>query len=435
MAKSPSEQTHVSEPKPLNGAQNAAHPASSGFLALLVALVRRELRALWRDPWQLALISYIPLLGILCLWWLFSAGLPRQLPVAIVDQDHSQLSRMLTRQLKANPVTEPRSFTDLPSAVAAMQQAQVYAVVVFPHDMKKDLLTGHKPTIDVRYNSQFLLVGKLLSSQIQLSLGDGLLQVAGLKQLMTGTPKSQVAVNLSPVKSQTTALFNRNNNYIGFLVPPVLVALWQLLSMLVMANSLNRELHLNTAQSEEGISNRLTEHFWPKVLAKILLFTPILMLQGGFILTWLYLYLALPFAGSLALLLFAQLFMLLAVWSLVLFIFVLMRDSARVISFCTALFAPAFAFMGITFPTHEMPQLAQWWRLIMPSSHYIESHVSVVSYGAAWPTVAQQLSSYWGFIGLLPLIYLLAHKLLPMTVKAQAEATEYDAAPLPAKGQ
>lgn len=435
MAKSPSEQTHVSEPKPLNGAQNAAHPASSGFLAQLVALVRRELRALWRDPWQLALISYIPLLGILCLWWLFSAGLPRQLPVAIVDQDHSQLSRMLTRQLKANPVTEPRSFTDLPSAVAAMQQAQVYAVVVFPHEMKKDLLTGHKPTIDVRYNSQFLLVGKLLSSQIQLSLGDGLLQVAGLKQLMTGTPKSQVAVNLSPVKSQTTALFNRNNNYIGFLVPPVLVALWQLLSMLVMANSLNRELHLNAAQSEGGISNRLTEHFWPKVLAKILLFSPILMLQGGFILAWLYLYLALPFAGSLALLLVAQLFMLLAVWSLVLFIFVLMRDSARVISFCTALFAPAFAFMGITFPTHEMPQLAQWWRLIMPSSHYIESHVSVVSYGAAWPTVAQQLSSYWGFIGLLPLIYLLATKLLPMTVKAQAEAAEYDAAPLPAKGQ
>lgn len=431
MAKLPNEQTHLREPKPLNEAQNAAQPASSG----IIALVRRELRALWRDPWQQALISYIPLLGILCLWWLFSAGLPRQLPVAIVDQDHSQLSRMLTRQLKANPVTELRSFTDLPSAVAAMQQAQVYAVVVFPHDMKKDLLTGHKPTIDVRYNSQFLLVGKLLSSQIQLSLGDGLLQVAGLKQLMTGTPKSQVAVNLSPVKSQTTALFNRNNNYIGFLVPPVLVALWQLLSMLVMANSLNRELHLNVAQSEEGISNRLTEHFWPKVLAKILLFTPILMLQGGFILAWLYLYLALPFAGSLALLLFAQLIMLLAVWSLVLFIFVLMRDSARVISFCTALFAPAFAFMGITFPTHEMPQLAQWWRLIMPSSHYIESHVSVVSYGATWSTVAQQLSSYWGFIGLLPLIYLLAIKLLPMTVKAQAEAAVYDAAPLPAKGQ
>ncbi|MCS6097213.1 ABC transporter permease [Shewanella baltica] len=405
-------------------------------MALLIALVRRELSALWRDPWQLALISYIPLIGIFCLWWLFSAGLPRQLPVAIVDQDHSQLSRMLTRQLKANPVTEPQNFTDLAAAVSAMQQAKVYAIVVFPYDMKKDLLTGHKPTIDVRYNSQFLLVGKLLSSQIQLSLGDGLLQVAGLKQLANGTPKSQVAVNLSPIKSQTTALFNRNNNYIGFLVPPVLVALWQLLSMLVMANSLNRELHLAPTIQVNGISNTLTEHFWPKVLAKVALFTPILMLQGGFILAWLYLYLALPMAGSLALLLLAQLVMLLAVWSLVLLIFVVMRDSARVISFCTALFAPAFAFMGITFPTHDMPQLAQWWRLIMPSSHYIESHVSVVSYGAAWPNVASQLSSYWGFICLLPLIYLLSRKLLPITITANTIVTAYDSdAALPAKGQ
>lgn len=405
-------------------------------MALLIALIRRELSALWRDPWQLALISYIPLIGIFCLWWLFSAGLPRQLPVAIVDQDHSQLSRMLTRQLKANPVTEPQNFTDLAAAVSAMQQAKVYAIVVFPYDMKKDLLTGHKPTIDVRYNSQFLLVGKLLSSQIQLSLGDGLLQVAGLKQLANGTPKSQVAVNLSPIKSQTTALFNRNNNYIGFLVPPVLVALWQLLSMLVMANSLNRELHLAPTTQVNGISNTLTEHFWPKVLAKLVLLTPILMLQGGFILAWLYLYLALPMAGSLALLLLAQLVMLLAVWSVVLLIFVVMRDSARVISFCTALFAPAFAFMGITFPTHDMPQLAQWWRLIMPSSHYIESHVSVVSYGAAWPNVASQLSSYWGFICLLPLIYLLSRKLLPITITANTIVTAYDSdAALPAKGQ
>ncbi|MGL4711925.1 MAG: ABC transporter permease [Shewanella sp.] len=395
-------------------------------------LIRREWRALWRDPWQLALISYIPLLSVLCLWWMFSAGLPRQLPVAIVDQDHSQLSRMLTRQLKANPVTDPQSYADLSSAVTAMQQAKVYAIVVFPYEMKKDLLTGHKPTIDVRYNSQFLLVGKLLSSQIQLSLGDGLLHLAGLKQLAHGTPKSQVAVNLTPVKSQTTALFNRNNNYIGFLVPPVLIALWQLFSMLVMANSLNRELHLVPIIQADGISNTLTEHFWPKVFAKVALFTPILMLQGGFILAWLYHYISLPLAGSLLLLLFAQAVMLLAVWLLVLLVFVLMRDSARVISFCTALFAPAFAFMGITFPVHDMPQFAQWWRLIMPSSHYIESHVSVVSYGATWSTVAVQICSYWGFICLIPVIYFLSLTLLPITAKLNA--VDIDTA-MPVKGQ
>ncbi len=374
------------------------------MMTYLLSLMRGEIRALWRSPWQLALVSYIPLLSILCLWWLFSAGLPRQLPVAVVDQDNSQLSRMLIRNLAANPVVSPQGVVDLPSAVTAMKQADVYAIIVLPHALKRDLVTGHSPTIDIRYNSQFLLVGKLLSSQIQLTLGAGLLDVAGEKLLLQGVPSSQVAVNLSPVTSQTTALFNRNNNYVGFLVPPVLVALWQLLAMLTFSNSLSREL------TPQG---RLTagEGIWSRVLAKIAVFTPILLLQGGFILAFLYQYLSLPSAGSLALLVVAQAVMLLAVWLLVLLVFFLMRDSARMVSFGTAMFAPAFAFMGITFPVHEMPMLAQWWRLIMPSSHYIDSHVSVISYGSGWETIAGQLTSYWGFLLLIPLLVLLSRRI------------------------
>jgi ABC-2 type transport system permease protein len=372
--------------------------------------IRRELHALWHSPWQLALVSYIPILSILCLWWLFSAGLPRQLPVAIVDHDNSQLSRMLSRKLAANPVISPQSFVDLSSAVTAMKQAEVYGIIVFPYDLKRDLVTGHSPTIDIRYNSQFLLVGKLLSSQIQLTLGAGLLDVASMKQLLQGVPKSQVAATLSPITSQTTALFNSNNNYVGFLVPPVLVALWQLLSMLIFSNSLTRELTLTgTIKSGDGI--------WLRVWTKIAVFTPILLMHGGFILALLYQYLALPAAGSLALLILAQAVMLAAIWLVVLLIFFIMRDSARIVSFGTAMFAPAFAFMGITFPVHEMPLVAQWWRLIMPSSHYIDSHVSIISYGSNWQTVAIQLSSYWGFLFIIPVLIILSRRVEvePMT--------------------
>lgn len=366
-----------------------------------LVLFRREYRALWRSPWQLALVSYIPILSVLCLWWLFSAGLPRQLPVAVVDLDNSQLSRMLTRKLQANPVVSPVSYVELSSAITAMQEAKVYGIVILPYDLKRDLLTGHSPIIDVRYNSQFLLVGKLVSSQVQLTLGTGLLEVAGAKQLLQGVPKSQVMVNLSPVTSQTTALFNRNNNYVGFLVPPVLIALWQILAMLVFSNSLSAELTAEGRLLSGG-------GIWPRIMAKVALFTPILWLHGAFILAFIYQYLDMPVAGSLGLLLLAQLVMLLAVWLLVLLIFMLMRDSARMVSFGTAMFAPAFAFMGITFPVHEMPLLAQWWRLMMPSSHYIDSHVSIVSYGATWSTLVVQLTSYWGFLFLVPVLWFLS---------------------------
>ena len=372
-------------------------------------LFRQELKALWHSPWQLALISYIPLIGMLALWWLFSAGLPRQLPVAIVDLDNSQISRMLTRQLSANAVIAPRSFANEALAIEAMRQTKAYALVVLPYQLKKDLLTGKQPTVDIRYNSQFLLVGKLLSSQLQLSLAEGLTHIGELNLLLKGANKATVDVSLTPITNQTTALFNRNNNYVGFLVPPVLIALWQLLAMLVFINSLNTEL------IADGEHYHLPRDIWRKVFTKIMIYSPIMLLHGGFILLWLYQYLALPASGSLLVLVLAQAVMLMALWLLVLLIFLLIRNSARSVSFCTALFAPAFAFMGITFPVNDMPMMAQWWRLIMPSSHYIDSHVSVISYGVELKQVLLQFSSYWGFLLLLPLLYLLGRNNIRQT--------------------
>ncbi|WP_119967796.1 ABC transporter permease [Shewanella japonica] len=383
-------------------------------------LLKQELKRLWCSPWQLALVTYIPLISILCLWWLFSAGLPRQLPVAVVDQDNSQLTRTLTRNLAANAVIKPITYTQFADAKAAMTQAEVYAVVVFPHEFKRKLLTGSSPTVDIRYNSQFLLVGKLLSSQLQLSVGAGLMEVAGMKQLLNGANHATVAVNLSPVTSQTTALFNRNNNYVGFLVPPVLIALLQLLAMMVFVNSLNDSL------IRQGEQYLLPAKFWWHVGAKVLFYTPVMLVHGGFILAWLYGVLRLPIAGNLLLLIAAQAMMFLALWTLIILVFLLMREPARSVSFCTALFAPAFAFMGITFPVNDMPELAQWWRLIMPSSHYIDSHVSIISYGAGALQVLQQSISYGYFIIVLALAWglhrVIWNKQIALTTTSQGEA-------------
>ncbi|GIU12270.1 ABC transporter permease [Shewanella sp. MBTL60-007] len=379
----------------------------------MIKVLKREFTALQDDPWQLALISYIPLLSIIGLWLLFSAGLPRQLPVAVVDLDNSQVSRSLARQLQANPVTKPVSYSELSSAEAAMKQGEVYALLVLPYGLNRDLLTSKTPIIDIRYNSQFLLVGKLLSSQLLATMADGLKPLGELKLLAAGVPAERLAVNLSPVSSQTTALFNRNTNYVGFLVPPVLIALLQLLAMMVFANSLNRELRWNTTKQwyELGI--------WKVIAAKVLFYTPLVLLHGSFILALIYLFLDLPIAGSIAVLLLAQIVMLLAVWLIVLTIFFALKDSARVISFCTAMFAPAFAFMGVTFPVHEMPIVAQWWRVIMPTSHYIETHIAVVSYGQGLLASLSQMSGYWGFLLLLIPIALLAKKGLPETEESE----------------
>ena len=49
------------------------------------------------------LLFGLPLLLIVLIWWIFSSGQSRDLPLAVLDLDQSQLSRQLSRTLDASP--------------------------------------------------------------------------------------------------------------------------------------------------------------------------------------------------------------------------------------------------------------------------------------------------------------------------------------------
>ncbi|MGI2259879.1 ABC transporter permease [Shewanella sp. GXUN23E] len=361
----------------------------------------REWRALQKDPWLLALVSYVPLLLALGLWGLFSAAVPRELPVALVDLDNTSLSRALGRQIQASPASTPRSYGSEAQAIDAMQRGEVFGMVIIPNQFSARLQSGKQPTLEIRYNGQFLLVGKLLNSSLQQSLAPALQSLARTSQLAKGVPSVQVGVNISPISFQITPLYNQASNYVAFLMPPLFIALFQIVAMLIFVNALNRELDV-------GSYGRWLEHWGVNLVVKWLVYLPLALLQSAVMMVFLYRYLGLPINGGFAWLILAQAVMLSAVFLWVAAIFFLLQDKARVVSFCTALFAPAFAFMGATFPVHEMPELAKWWRVLMPSSHYIESQVAVVSYGLSGSDIFNELAGYWGFLLLLVPIAALA---------------------------
>ena len=361
----------------------------------MVEPIAREWRALQQDPWLLALISYVPLILALGLWGLFSAAVPRELPVALVDLDNTSLSRALGRQIQASPASLPRSYSSEAQAINAMKRGEVFGMVIIPSQFSARLQSGKQPTLEIRYNGQFLLVGKLLSSNLQQSLAPALQSLARTGQLAKGVPGVQVGVNISPIQFQITPLYNQASNYVAFLMPPLFIALFQIVAMLIFVNALNREL-------DSSHYGHWLEHWGSNLAVKWLVYLPLALLQSAMMMVFLYGYLGLPINGSFGWLMLPQAVMLSAVFLWVAVIFFLLQDKARVVSFCTALFAPAFAFMGATFPVNEMPGLAKWWRLLMPSSHYIESQVAVVSYGLGGIDVLRDLAGYWGFFVAAP---------------------------------
>jgi len=79
-------------------------------------------------------------------------------------------------------------------------------------------------------------------------------------------------------------------------------------------------------------------------------------------------------------------------------------------SFAGAFTAPSFAFMGITFPVDDMSSLAQFWRSLLPISHYIELQVSQMNYGTDWITSIPQLIPMVGYVVPFILMLLLAKR-------------------------
>ena len=348
----------------------------------------REWRYLKKDPWLLSLVSWVPVIMFIFLWYIFSAGLPRDLAIAVVDLDHSQMSRSVIRHYDASPMLQvTQQYDSIHSGQRALKSAEINALVVLPDKMESDTRIGRPPQITVFYNAQFLLTGKLIASAVLQSQSTFNAKISILQAFSQGDIGVQAVGAAIPVSSQITALFNINSNYAQFLVSAIIPALWQILIVVATILALARELRL------QGMTAWLGHHPSTAMLAKLLPYTFIFCLHGVLFLSGMYLVLGWQMNGSWLVLIIAQLFMVIGSQAMALLLFMLARESARTLSLAAAYTAPSFAFMGVTFPATDMTLPARIWRNLLPVSHYIEVQIAQASHAASVFSVLPQMFS------------------------------------------
>ena len=180
--------------------------------------VAREWGRLRADFWDLAMLSWIPLLLCALLWWIFSAGIARDLPVAVIDNDNSSLSRQLTRWLDASPgVQVAAKVASSDAALALLRERSAYGYLVIPPDFEKELLAGRQATVQWLYNAQFSShAGSLLRDvrTVSTTLSAGVEMTARGKKGASGV---QAGAQFEPIRTQLNSLYNENISYEAFL--------------------------------------------------------------------------------------------------------------------------------------------------------------------------------------------------------------------------
>ena len=183
-----------------------------------------------RDKWLLSCLTWIPILLALTIWGVFSAGIARDLPIGIVDMQHSQLSRKLIQSFDASStLSVDYHYVSATDAKNAMIEGDIYAYAVIPPQFDQDILQHRQPQLSVFFNSQYILVAKLINSAVAQTQGYFDAQLQTMANLSKGNITSLAALGQAvPVSTQITALFNRNTNYAQFLVTAIVPAIWQI---------------------------------------------------------------------------------------------------------------------------------------------------------------------------------------------------------------
>lgn len=372
-----------------------------------------QLSIIRRDKWLLSSLTWVPVLLAVMIWAIFSQGIARDLPIGIVNFDSGKMSQQLVRYYDATSAMKvDYHFASPLEAEEALVKGEIYAYAVIPQNFEQDTVKQLAPQVSVFYNSQMILVGKLINSAFLQAQGTFNAKVATIGNLSRGNATLASAMgNAVPIRTQITPLFNKNSNYAQFLVSAVVPALWQIVVvvgtiLILSANLRDRGLkHWLGDTPAKNIVNTLAPYSW------------IFALQGFAFLCWFYLGFKWPMNGSFLVLLIAQWATIIACMIMGCLFFFLTLDAARAMSFAGAFTAPSFAFMGVTFPVTDMNNLAQAWRSLLPISHYIEAQISQVSYGQSWLESLTHLLPMFSY--LLPGIAVIA------LVKKHLTATEH----------
>ncbi|MGR5157713.1 ABC transporter permease [Vibrio owensii] len=355
-----------------------------------------------RDKWLLSCLTWVPILLAVTIWGVFSAGIARDLPIGVVDLQHSQLSRKMIQSLDASStLSVDYHYTSSTEAKNAMIEGDIYAYAVIPPQFDQDILLHRQPQLSVFFNSQYILVAKLINSAVAQSQGSFDAQLETMGNLAKGNTTTLAAIGQAvPISTQITALFNRNTNYAQFLVTAIVPAIWQICVVVstILILAAHFRLYGNGNNSFAFLGDRPFTRL-SKILSQ---YIPVFMAQGALFLVWFYMVLDWPMEGSYVVMLLAQFVTTIACIIMGALFFFLSMDPARAMSFAGAFTAPSFAFMGITFPVSDMNALAQAWRGLLPITHYIEVQVDQASYGA---NAAQSIGSLWPMVGyIIPLL-------------------------------
>jgi len=187
---------------------------------------RNTLRDIFTDGGLIIFLLVVPVIYPIIYAFIYNEEVVRDVPVVVVDGDHSSLSRDFVRRLDASPDVEVvAQANSLAEAQSLVRHRKAYGVVSLPTQMNRDLQRGTPVRVQVYCD----MSGMLYYKAVLATTTDVALQTnARIKvSRIPGATQRQEQITTAPLTYEHVALYNPQSGFASFLLPAVLVLILQ----------------------------------------------------------------------------------------------------------------------------------------------------------------------------------------------------------------
>ncbi len=371
-------------------------------------IAKREFKRIAERKTLYLLSIIIPILVFAVYGTIYQQELIRELPISIVDNDHSPLSQKIIEMIEASPSMKIVKYsTSIEEIKRDFRNGTIHGAFYFPSTMEKAVKEGKYSSIVVYKNNSNLVIGNMITKEsvtIIRMVSGGVL----LKKLRSKGMNYDKSMNIiNSIKIETNPLYNPNYSYANYLVPGLIAFTFQLLIMLGAVIVISSEFTHDTFDELVQLANgNILAIMLGKAIPHFIIHaTTALMIIG----------MVFPFfnykiEGSILLLIGFFFLFIAASLMLGLAISSFIHDQLFATEIAVFINTPAFIFSGFTFPLWAMPFIHSMFAQVLPFTHFLKGFLKIYQMNSPLEYILHEIGVLSLFVIISSIITLIALK-------------------------
>ncbi|MDN5553280.1 ABC transporter permease [Prevotella sp.] len=337
-------------------------------LKQIYSIAIRECGILMKNPIYGFCMVLFPTFVVFFFTSLMNKGLPADMPVGIVDLDHTATTRSMIRHLDAFQTTKVvAEYNNVNEARQAIQENKIYAFLYIPRGTTDGLMTSSQPKISFYYSNVTLVAGSMLFRDLKTISSLGSASIGKTKLSAFGKTDDEIKTYLQPVAIDLHMIGNPWSNYNVYLSTVMVPGILMLFIFLLTPYSIGTELKFKHSKEWFAMAGN---NPWIAIAGKLL--PQFMIFLTIFYLFELYIYyiLGFPHPGGVFTMLLLGFLAVISAQGFGVFAFGLMPSLRMSMSICSLWAVVSFSTSGATYPAFSMNPIIQGLTNLFPLRHY-----------------------------------------------------------------